>query len=117
MTMYESDTKDGLKCKVSPNTIDLPSDFSGDKRVHVSVYEVNEDDEDDGWVGTFWVDFEKTAGRGRGAYVADWDSVKGGDGAYVHETGPWWAVEEAAKLLHKNTPHNWLTFNTGKGDK
>jgi hypothetical protein len=88
--------------------------------VHIKVLE------DDEWIGDFFADFVEGALRmgdeNETVYVADWDSVKKGNGLYVDQEPPFWPVEDAAQTLNSGQfdeiakNHSFKSINSGPRD-
>lgn len=77
-------------------------------------------DENDLWIGDFWVDFEhRPSPECEDRYVADWSTIKsGGNGKYTDDDPCFWMVEEiVGELEARYTPATLETVDSGPKDK
>ena len=78
---------------------------------HINVLESGE------WVGDFFTTFTKQRLGGTDKYVADWDSLKQGNGIYTDQEPCFWPVQEIAKELNeKYELQEFVALDTGKND-
>lgn len=69
--------------------------------------------EDGEWVGDFFANFEKR----RDKLVADWSTLKKGNGLYVDEEPPFWPVEVVAdELDDRYELREFMAVNSGPSD-
>jgi len=87
--------------------------ISGDytNNTYIAHIKVLQDGE---WVGDFYANFEKY----RDKLVADWSTVKKGNGLYVDQEPPFWPVEVIAEELDERYElRDFEAVNSGPTDK
>ena len=78
---------------------------------HINVLEDGE------WIGDFFATFTRQRLGGTDKYVADWDSLKQGNGIYTDQQPCFWPVQEIAKELNeKYELQEFVALDTGKND-
>lgn len=106
--------------------VEFVDSYDGNKNksaylVHITVLE------DDKWIGDFFADFVEGPLRlgddvNERVYIADWDSIKRGNGLYVNQEPPFWPIEDAVKSLNSerfdkiHNNHSFKSINSGQGD-
>jgi len=94
------------------NTEELYPGRTDTLHVHVNVEDA------DGWVGDFWVDFNRRGRLETRQFVADWSDVKsGGNGLYVDDHPTFWLVEAAREILNDHFTTEFKTIDSGPNDK